>query len=253
MSELHDIVYLLKNDYEDTEELKYSLRSVCKNWDYRKVVFVGGTCPAVQPDLYIPDNQEGATKWQRSMHSLQLALECEELTEDIWLFNDDFFIMERPEILGTELNYFGGTLEKRVADLRKRVGNSRYTRELEACRGELLSRGKDALNFALHMPMLVNRAKALQLFQKKPNLKMFRSYYGNFYAIPCVYSPDCKVYDLTSVPNSPLLSTTDEAFQKGQVGGFIKACFPEPCKYEQAVQPAVYQPEIYTEDGDIRY
>ena len=127
MSELHDIVYLLKNDYEDTEELKYSLRSVCKNWDYRKVVFVGGTCPGVQPDLYIPDNQEGATKWQRSMHSLQLALECEELTEDIWLFNDDFFIMERPEILGTELNYFGGTLEKRVTDLRKRVGNSRYT------------------------------------------------------------------------------------------------------------------------------
>ena len=89
----HDIVYILKNDY-DSEELRYSIRSVVQNFPYRKLVFVGG-CPSdIKPDIYIPDTQEGATKWERSMHSLKKVLDNDELTEDIWLFNDDFFIMD---------------------------------------------------------------------------------------------------------------------------------------------------------------
>ena len=36
----HDVVYLLKNNYKSTDELRYSIRSVVKNFPYRKIVFV---------------------------------------------------------------------------------------------------------------------------------------------------------------------------------------------------------------------
>lgn len=38
----HDVVYVLKNNYTD-EELRYSVRSVVQNFQYRKLVFEGHT------------------------------------------------------------------------------------------------------------------------------------------------------------------------------------------------------------------
>ena len=61
----HDIVYLLRNDIAG-EELRYSIRSVVQNFPYRKIVFVGGKPEGIEPDIYIPDIQEGKTKAQRS-------------------------------------------------------------------------------------------------------------------------------------------------------------------------------------------
>ena len=78
----HDVVYILKNDY-DSEEVRYSLRSVCMNFPYRKIVFVGGSPADIYPDIYIEDIQEGDRKWNRSLHSLKKVCECEDLTEDI--------------------------------------------------------------------------------------------------------------------------------------------------------------------------
>lgn len=250
MNKLHDVVYILKNDY-DSEELRYSIRSICKNFKFRKLVFVGGGPDDITPDIRIYDSQPGPDKWSKSSHSLKLALSCDDLTDDIWLFNDDFFMMKKPDILTTEINGFGGTLERRVMDLRARGNLSSYARELEATRGELLSLGKDTLNFALHIPMLVNRADALALFLKRPNLKMFRSFYGNYYKIPCTKMSDVKVYDPISCPDLPMLSTTDAAFNTGEVGRYIRRAFPDPCKYERQTQEETEDiHELYTEDGD---
>ena len=118
----YDIVYVLKNNYEG-EELKYSLRSVVMNFPYRKIVFVGGCPDGIEPDIYIPHEQIGSTKWDRSMASLKVALNDNRLTDDIWLFNDDFFVMDR---MTDPVNYFGGSLEKKIIDARAKVGNSPY-------------------------------------------------------------------------------------------------------------------------------
>lgn len=251
----YDIIYVLKNDY-DSEEIIYSVRSVVKNFPYRKIVFVGGSPDTVSPDISIYDNQPGKTKWERSMHSLKLALENEDLTENVWLFNDDFFVMNKVK---DPKNYFNGTLEKRIFDLRKKnPKSSAYIRGLETLKGLLIHEKKDTLSFAVHLPMLINRNKALLLFDKHPKLQMFRSYYGNYYGIDCSYTKDVKVYDLESVPNSDFLSTSDDSFSNGKVGEFIRACFPEPSKYELQKQEIKeqnekYFSEQYTEDGDLIY
>ena len=248
----HDVVYILKNNY-DSEELRYSLRSVVQNFPYRKIVFVGGCPKGITPDIYIPDNQEGSTKWARTMHSLQLALDNDELTEEIYLFNDDFFIMDR---VTEDINWFNGTLEKRIIDLKKNNPNSSaYIRNLEIMKDKLFLKGKDTLSFALHVPFLVNRAKALDLFRNTSRLLMFRSYYGNFYEIECRYMKDCKVYDLETIPDTPYISTTDVSFQKGKVGIFLRKYFNEPCDYEKTKEQLLREQtkELYNEEGEIRY
>ena len=251
----HDIVYVLKNNY-NSEELKYSVRSVVQNFPYRKICFVGGVPSDMTADVVIPDEQIGSTKWERSMHSLRLALENKELTEDIWLFNNDFFIMDRVK---EDINYFNGSLDKRISDIRKKVGNSSYSQGLEVLRGQLINMGKDSLSFSLHVPFLINRAKALSLMDEFPNQKMFRSLYGNYYNIECKYMEDVKVIDLETLPDTSYISTTDKSFREGKVGVFLRNYFAQPTKYELETRSKSYHSlydqirEIYDEEGEERY
>lgn len=245
----HDVVFILRNDY-DGEELKYALRSVCLNFPFRKIVFVGGCPKDIKPDIYIPDVQEGATKWARANHSIKLALSRDDLTEDIWIFNDDFFIMDR---VTEDVNYFNGTLEKRVIDLKKKnPSGSNYIRYMDVMRNQLVSMNKDTLSFALHVPFLINRVKAMELYEKFPNLKMFRSLYGNYFEIDCKFMKDCKVYDLQTIPDTPYISTTDAAFKEGKVGKFLRKYFNKPSQYE-INQLRIDTRERYDEEGEIRY
>lgn len=251
----HDVVYLLKNNYGSTEELKYSIRSVVQNFPYRKIVFVGGEPEGLKPDLMIPDEQIGETKWARSTHSLKTAIKSNELTDDIWLFNDDFFVMDRVREFEAS-NYFGGTLEKRCRDLRSRVGGSSYTGYMEQMRGKLIELGKDTLSFSLHVPFLINRTKAQALFEEFPNLKMFRSFYGNYYEIDCKYMKDVKIYDVNNIDfDAPFLSTSDDSFKRGKVGEFLRRYFTEPSDYEKSKEQRLREQtkEIYDEEGNERY
>lgn len=226
------------------------------NFPFRKLVIVGGCPDDIYPDIYIEDIQEGMTKWSKTRHSLVKALECQDLTEDIWLFNDDFFVMGRVKA-HEDKNYFNGTLEKRITDLkRKNPRGSSYINSLTVLRGRLMNMNKDTLSFALHVPMLMNRDKLLELI-KNPGVisSMFRSYYGNFYEIECEYMKDVKVYDLETVPDTPFISTTDESFKRGKVGEFLRQYYSKPCKYEvtQAERLREDTKEIFDEEGEIRY
>ena len=249
----HDIVYILKNDVS-SDELRISLRSVCMNFPYRKIVFVGGCPDGIKPDIYLPDDQIGQTKWQKARHSMIKAFDCDELTEDVWLFNDDFFIMDKVK---SDVNYTNGTLERRIMTLRKNnPRGSNYINNLTRLRLSLFSMNRDTLSFALHVPMLVNRGKALDLINKKKELSaMFRSLYGNYYEIDCQYMKDVKVYDLESVPDTPYISTTDESFRKGKVGDFLRQYFDKPCKYEKTEAERLRENtrERYTEEGEEIY
>ena len=87
-----DVVYILKKN-TDPQELIYSLRSL-KNFPHRKVWFVGGQPDGLYPDGRIKHEQTGVTKWERVRSSLIKITECDEITDDFYLFNDDFFVMK---------------------------------------------------------------------------------------------------------------------------------------------------------------
>lgn len=246
-----DIVYILKNDIEP-DELRYSLRSVCENFPCKRVVFVGGMPDGLSCDLYIPHQQTGVSKWEKSTSSLKVACENESLTEEIFLFNDDFFVLREVDT-DNFINYTNGTLGKRIRDLEGKIGKqSAYSHKLKDMFFSLKKQGKDTMSFAVHMPMLINRHKALELFANNHECYMFRSLYGNTYSIPYLFHKDVKVYTNDKMPESEdYLSTTEESFNKGIVGEYIRNKFSRPCKYELGVSS--YAHELYSEEGDERY
>lgn len=246
-----DVVYILKNDIK-SDELRYSLRSVCENFPCRNVVFVGGCPNDITPDLYIPHTQVGDIKWQRAVSSMKKAFIDDRISDEFFLFNDDFFIL-KPIDTENFINYTTGTLNKRIADLEKNLKkNSSYSNGLKSLNYYLRTNGYDTMSFALHIPFLVNKTNAMELMNMHPESQMFRSLYGNVYSIPYISHMDVKIFSKERIPKfDDYLSTSDESFQKGIIGDYIRTKFPKRCRYEKYEKEDIK--ELYTEEGDDRY
>ena len=228
----HDIVYILKNDIRP-EELKYSLRSVEQNMTYKAVWFYGG-CPAeLKPDHYVRLTQHGSTKWEKVAETLRVAFSNEDLTENVWLFNDDFFILKK---LTTEQPLVQGSLAYRCQKIKAQAGGhpSAYSEQLMKTLAALKADGKDRLDYAMHVPMLINRKKGLEVLQKFPSVPMFRSLYGNYWSIGGTLMNDVKIQNNNDIPGKDwrFVSTSDGAFKNGRVGDYIRGQFKEPSRYE---------------------
>lgn len=226
----NDLIYILKADI-DTEELKYSLRSVEKNFPINRVWFVGGQPEGLEPDIRIPHKQVGNNKWEMIRSSMWKAVSDERLSEDFFLFNDDFFVME-PVDTDSFRNFVDGTLERRIDELHSESGMNAYTRTLFKLEQELKTMHEPTMNFDVHLPMLLNKEQVRSTLYKCSSPQM-RSAIGNINRLPFVIHPDVKVYDLESVPvNETYLSTNDDTFRKGNVGKYIRETFTTKSRFE---------------------
>lgn len=228
---MNDIVYILKNDIDDTE-LIYSIRSVVENFPYNRIWFAGGKPKNITPDRYMELKQKGYTKWEKVTYTLKQICLNDEITNDFWLFNDDFFIMQPVTDFPTAIR---GTMRDRIKELRKRYGASSYQQQLVRTENVLKRRGYDTLDYALHVPILINKEKALETIEEFKGYPMFRCLYGNYNKIEGVMMDDVKVYERNQEPtgNELMLSTTNDSFKYGKVGEYIKQQFPNKCKYER--------------------
>lgn len=228
----HDIVYILKNDYK-SEEIIYSIRSVCKNFPYRKIWIYGGKPEDITPDYMVEVAQHGNNKWERVGNTLKMICENNEITEDFWLFNDDFFVMKKVKKVEPMID---GTLWAKANRISKLYGgrDTKYSQQIKDTARVLRDNGYDRLNYALHVPMLINREKALLTIERFPYHPMFRSLYGNHHRIGGVIVDDVKITNTIDLPTGEetFLSTDDESFSSGRVGEYIRDAFPEKCKYE---------------------
>ena len=226
---LNDIIYILKPEM-DTEELKYSLRSVEANFPHRHVWFVGGQPKGFKPDKALPHKQAGADKWELIRSSMLKAITEDDLTEEFFLFNDDFFIMK--PFKGKFVNYAEKTLTWRVEDLREQyTWLNRYARTLVKAREELKRLGFSEINFEVHTPMLFKKSLVPSIL--KCSSPQMRSVYGNVNGIQYKEIDDVKIYDLETVPTeADMVSTNDEVFTKGKAGAYIRECFPNPSRFE---------------------
>ena len=225
----NDIIYILK-DKLDTEELRYSLRSVEANFPHRFVWFVGGQPEGFKPDRSLPHRQAGANKWEMIRSSMLRVIQEPDLTDEFYLFNDDFFVMKPRR--GKFTNYVDKTLTWRIADLRKEYPFlNNYGRTLVKAREELKIKGHSEDNYEVHLPMLFRKDLAHTVLQcSSPQM---RSIYGNINEIKHVQHNDVKVYDLDTVPDDPdYLSTNDKTFTEGKVGEYIRQTFPNPSRFE---------------------
>lgn len=226
-----DVVYFVKES-EENEELRYSLRSVDRNFPHRNVVFVGGKPNGLNPDrhIYVDQNQE--TKWSNTSILLRTACLDPYISEEFVLFNDDFFILH------TIINlpyYSDGPLSKRIYRLRLKHGKlTKYTARLLETKNMLEEKSFSTINYAVHYPIIINKKEMLETFEEFPQGLMWRSLYGNHHRKLTRLVEDCKIHNNTGAPSKHQLyvSTDDKSFRNGRVGEYIRTKFTSPCRYE---------------------
>lgn len=232
----YDIVYFVREG--KNEELRYSLRSVEENWQYNKVWFYGGCPTGIAPDEYVHCIQTELSKFERVRNMLYQACSNDKITESFWLFNDDFFVLQpKPETIKPMYNK---TLQDRIAKIESRHGNmpTDYTKRLRHLVKTLEEAGLPTLDYAVHKPMLINRKKALEVLDKYPNEPMFRALYGNYWKLGGESNHDMKIQLVnynkcaTIMREWDFLSTSDESFEVGNVGRYLRDRFNTPSRFE---------------------
>ena len=227
---MRDIVYILK-DGTMTEELRYSLRSIEKNFPHRFVWFVGGQPEGLKPDRLLRHTQHGANKWLKIKSSMLEVAKQEELSDEFFLFNDDFFVTKPLE--KEFVNFTDRTLTDRIEDFRRENPHlNRYAVSLVQTEEELKARGHGTLNFEVHLPMLFEKNKVTDVLTKCYSPQM-RSIYGNITECKVIDRRDVKVNSLNEIPcGMDFVSTNDKSFTHGNVGQYIRDLFKEPSRFE---------------------
>ena len=226
----HDVVYILKNDI-DSDEIKYSLRSVEKNFPCNKVWIYGGKPKGIEPDEYVEVKQKGATRYSKVTNTIKQICMNDDITEKFWLFNDDFFVTKP---VGSFLQVADGSIAHRVQRISSITGTkSRYAEALERTAGLLHSKGYDTLCYAVHLPMLVDRAKALEAMEEFPGEPMFRCIYGNYAAEATVITPDVKVFGCNKPDDDWFFLSTDDRAWSAEAGEYIRDMFRSPSRWER--------------------
>ena len=227
----YDVVYILKEN-AGSEELRFSLRSIEKNMDHGKVWFYCGKPEGIEPDVYVPHVQTGGTKWERVRSSLVEVCRNDKISKKFWLFNDDFFVMAP---MKNEKPLQRGLLEDHIKDIEARHrGQTGYSRNLRKCEDQLRHAGLTTLDYAIHVPILIEREKMLEALEMFPRCPMFRSIYGNYAQIGGEFHKDVKTTDPDKqIPvDADFFSTSNKAMA-GSVLKQMEDRFPEACRYEE--------------------
>ncbi len=229
-----DIVYFVK-EAAMNEELRYSLRSVAKNFPHRKVWLYGGKPDWCTPDEYVNAKQGDGNKWDKVRRMLRLACINPDITEDFVLFNDDFFVMKP---VSNMPYYYRYSVFEHIVRLEMKYDNkpTPYSMRLKESIAALDPFCEEINSYELHIPMVLNRRKVLEVLGGFPNVHCTRTLYGNYQNVGGEKHVDVKVFDPAADfdHESTFLSTDDGVFEKGKVGEFIREKFPEVCKFETA-------------------
>lgn len=232
----YDVVYMVKESSMNPE-LFYSLRSLEENWSYKSVWFAGGCPEGLRPDRHMKIKQVGLNKWEKVRNMLITICKNNEITEDFWLFNDDFFILKKmSEDIPPQYN---GELMSYVERVEKKQGRSdNFTVRVRQANDDLKKAGLSTFNYEVHKPMLFNRKKLLEVLEKFPETPGFRSLYGNYWKIGGQDRHDMKI-KIVNFNKLYLLdgewefvSTSDESFRNGNVGEFLRCKFKERSRFE---------------------
>lgn len=230
--EKYDVVYILKYDV-GLGELRYSLRSIEKNLPHGDVWFVCGQPFGLIPDRTITMRQKGILKWEKARSSMLKVCSNPHVPEKFWLFNDDFFVLKPVE---SETPFFGGTLRDHILHIEHRYNDKHtgYTRALRYCESTLNDSDLPTFDYALHVPMLIDKQKMLEALETFPDCPMFRSLYGNYAGIGGDQHDDVKIVSLTEgiADGADYVSTSNDSFKNGLVGKQIRDMFPDMCRYE---------------------
>lgn len=222
----------------ENEELRYAVRSCCKNLTFRKLCVVGGPLPSwFKPDVFISNPKRFSTMRQ-CYFNLLLATENPRVGNDIVVMMDDIFILK--PYGEWQKNYNRGTLSQQYQRSLRNHANATtdYNRLVNQTDEFLRQSYPEPLSFEEHAPFKCEKKKLHDLLEEigpeSSHKLLWRSLYGNKYQLPSEYKLDLKIAEMNELwaQNAPVLSTTERSF-KGRVGVMLKDRFSQPSKYEK--------------------
>lgn len=228
-----DLVYILK-DSKVNEEFRYSLRSVEKYAkNYNSVITIGGCVQGITTDKNIFLHQIGATKYDKVNLTLREICLNPLISDNFVLMNDDFFIMKDTDMSKLKY-YYRCSMSEYIEIIIERLFQSEYTERLAKAALALEKLNLDTRCFELHIPMLFNKHKLLEIFGVFPGFNGVRSLYGNWYKVRATKMNDCKIFTFGDdfIKDTQFLSTSDGSFRNGAVGEYLRSTFDEPSKFE---------------------
>ena len=226
-----DVVYICRDG--ENEELRYSLRSL-GNLPHENVWLIGGA-----PNWYKGQRvkvRQDRNKYESARRNLNAIVECQRISDNFVLMNDDFFILEPVE----KIEYmYSRPFSEFLAHYRSWAGNNVRTKIMADTLETLLSLGiEQPLDYELHVPMVFNKRKLAKVL---PYGVAVRSLYGNIYQVGGVKTKDVKYHEYRSggpeaydIDNrtSPFLSSSDRTFRIVH-NRILKRLFTQPSPYEQ--------------------
>jgi hypothetical protein len=234
-----DFVYICKDG--ENEELRYSIRSVLHFFPDAKIWVVGG-----KPDWYIgnhiPVLQSKKNKYENARNNLEIMCKHKEISNSFILMNDDFYIVKSLKKIKA---YHGGSMYERIDEYQKHMGITPYIKKLKMTYKHLVRIGiREPLDYALHVPMPMERDKLLYLLTTHRYAHSWRSLYGNYYKLGGEEIRDVKVYDKKDYKPDPydhtrliypFLSSNDDSFEMLRKK-VLNRMFPRKTKLEKWVR-----------------
>lgn len=232
-----DIVYVYKKT--NSEELKYSIRSVAKNWPHRRIWIVGDKPDWVNDNVcYLRAYSNYNGRYRDVNNKIRLACKNREISDPFWLFNDDFFILKPVDVENYKPTWYG-SLEDKKQVLRDRFKTLKTWTYLEgftyAEKALKMNKCESCKNFENHVPLLVDKKQMANVVKTFPSAVCRRSIYMNIYhPNDGIEEKDVKRYKaFDRIAPTDILVSTDELSFGGTAGNFIKSKFKEKCKYER--------------------
>lgn len=242
---LPDLVYPVKCE---TEELRYSLRSVAANASglFRKVWLVGHRPEWVTGVEHIDAGAPGG-KSQDVRAKVAAACAHPGVADTFVLMCDDFWLVE--PIDRFEVWHYG-TLEERVAQWRRERGSRPWLKMVtETAKWVAAQGGASGLCWQGHRPLMWDKAAMGAVLKRYPRDREL-DVTGLFDLAGAPMGEPrlgCNT-KVNSDPESfhrklaefakhdvPWISGNEQGFESGMIGGYIRGIFRDPCRYEREV------------------
>lgn len=234
-----DIVYINQKTPYKNNELRYSLRSLEKCVSNYDKVYVVGYKPDFVSDMviHLPCEDKFTNRAKNIMTKVLIAAECESVSNDFMLLNDDYFFLN-PVDAPTYPYYYKCDLTKTI-----QIQRNEYQQHVIPTFKALLDRGLPTKNFDTHKPIIYNK----ELFQEVVSQYdwnreygfILRSIYCNTLLIEGVERIDNKINHSHVPDNWKRITAGLDCFSIGDQSAneylwtFLTSQFPDKSKYEK--------------------
>jgi len=235
-----DFVYILRTDprFYKNDDIKYSLRSLDKNFKGKGKVFIVGGKPNwinVNTVTHIYAEDKERNKLVNAINKILIACKDKRISEDFILMNDDFlFLKETNDIK----SYNIGTIEEMKRNHRTKGGY--YYKAICDTLEILQSKNMSTISYEAHYPIVINKNNFIKTIKETGKIAyLFRSFYGNRYIKESKKIKDFKVFNhhqFFKGKEREFMSLSDEIEKYPSIKEWYSRIFKEKSKYERSMK-----------------